>query len=302
MWRVLLILLMFLLMFGLVQVYVLARHAIRTDIQPKWAYTTVKSNILSHVKTTISHQPGNTTHINGYPRILHHVFYGIDKIQPKWVSARRTCVQHSPGFVHMYWNESAVEEFLKGHYAWFLPVYYSYTYPVQKFDAVRYLLLYHYGGVYLDMDVICRVSLSSVIRSFPLDSQVILQEVDPSGYATNSILFSHARHGFFHYLMHHLEESHQQYFFPYMTIMFSTGPGFFSNSYYNYEHMVQTSTSEGTDRNGGSTASPAQSQSGVYFIPRQFNQKLFYEMGLMASVGCSIYSLHLSPFAKLCDK
>jgi mannosyltransferase OCH1-like enzyme len=37
-------------------------------------------------------------------------------------------------------------------YPWFLDTYDGYPYPVQRTDAIRYFLIRHFGGVYIDLD------------------------------------------------------------------------------------------------------------------------------------------------------
>ena len=48
--------------------------------------------------------------------------------------------------------------FLKQHYPWFLPTYDGYTQEMMRIDAIRYFLMFHYGGIYLDIDMSCKVS------------------------------------------------------------------------------------------------------------------------------------------------
>lgn len=50
------------------------------------------------------------------------------------------------------WTEKTSRDFIEANYAWFLRTYDGYRYPVQRVDAVRYFLLLHYGGIYLDLD------------------------------------------------------------------------------------------------------------------------------------------------------
>lgn len=37
-------------------------------------------------------------------------------------------------------------------YPWFLDTFDGYPFPIQRADAIRYFVLAHYGGVYLDLD------------------------------------------------------------------------------------------------------------------------------------------------------
>lgn len=45
------------------------------------------------------------------------------------------------------------------HYPWFLPTFLAYPYSIQRVDAIRYFLLYHHGGIYIDLDMGCRARL-----------------------------------------------------------------------------------------------------------------------------------------------
>ncbi len=43
-------------------------------------------------------------------------------------------------------------DFIEKEYSWFLETYDNFKFPVQKVDALRYLLMRHYGGIYIDLD------------------------------------------------------------------------------------------------------------------------------------------------------
>lgn len=66
------------------------------------------------------------------------------------------------------WTERASRDFIETEYPWFLRTYDGYRYPVQRVDAVRYFLLLHYGGIYMDLDNVRRYpSLSAACACFP---------------------------------------------------------------------------------------------------------------------------------------
>jgi len=37
-------------------------------------------------------------------------------------------------------------------YPWFLETFDGYVYPIQRADAIRYFVLYYFGGIYIDLD------------------------------------------------------------------------------------------------------------------------------------------------------
>lgn len=42
--------------------------------------------------------------------------------------------------------------FLEDEFPWFVSTYDGYKFPIQRVDVMRYFLIRHYGGIYLDMD------------------------------------------------------------------------------------------------------------------------------------------------------
>ena len=57
------------------------------------------------------------------------------------------------GFEVKLWTDDDNRAFLLKHYPWFVPRYDSYPKPIQRADAVRPFYLYHYGGIYSDLDI-----------------------------------------------------------------------------------------------------------------------------------------------------
>lgn len=44
-------------------------------------------------------------------------------------------------------------------YPWFLETFDSYPYPIQRADAIRYFVLHHFGGIYIDLDDVRALAL-----------------------------------------------------------------------------------------------------------------------------------------------
>ena len=57
----------------------------------------------------------------------------------------RSCVDLHPGYEYMLWTDAASEQFIAQHFPWFLATYRAYPYVIQRVDAIRYFILYHYG-------------------------------------------------------------------------------------------------------------------------------------------------------------
>jgi len=63
------------------------------------------------------------------------------------------CWEMHPEWKYIFWTDKSARDFIATEYSWFLEIFDSYEYPIQRADAIRYFALYHYGGVYADMDL-----------------------------------------------------------------------------------------------------------------------------------------------------
>lgn len=125
----------------------------------------------------------------------------------------------------MLWTDASSREFIAEHYSWFLPVFDSYPYAIQRADAIRYFVLHYYGGVYMDLDIGCRRRLDPLLRF-----EVILPVTRPVG-VSNDLIFAAKGHPFMDQVIHNLVTFNHRYLTHYPTVMFSTGPMFVSASY-----------------------------------------------------------------------
>ncbi|KAK3949926.1 hypothetical protein QBC32DRAFT_265709 [Pseudoneurospora amorphoporcata] len=142
------------------------------------------------------------------PKIIHQIFHNWkdpanETLPSDWDAQRRTCVESNPHWEHRLWTPRTSLSFLTTHYPTFLPSYLSYPHPVQRVDALRYFLLYHYGGIYLDLDNGClpssvSMSMSSTVSDSldPLVGYPLWITDGGRGALSNNILGARARHPF----------------------------------------------------------------------------------------------------------
>ncbi len=103
------------------------------------------------------------------PKIIHQTYISIDKLKldkPEWDTLSQECKEINSEFQYMFWNDDDIDKFVSDNFNWFLPTFNSFQYKIQKIDAVRYMILYTYGGLYLDMDIKCLKSFSPLFETF----------------------------------------------------------------------------------------------------------------------------------------
>jgi hypothetical protein len=130
-----------------------------------------------------------------------------------------------PEYEYMLWTDASSREFIAQHYRWFLDTFDSYPHPIQRADAIRYFVLHHYGGVYIDLDIGCLRRVDPLLI-FP----VILPRTIPVG-VSNDLMFAEKAHPFMAQTIHNLITFDHNWILNYPTVMFSTGPMFLSAQY-----------------------------------------------------------------------
>ena len=125
----------------------------------------------------------------------------------------------------MLWTDASSREFIAKHYSWFLDTFDNYSYPIQRADAIRYFVLYHFGGIYIDLDIGCLRPVDPLLI-YP----VILPKTIPVG-VSNDLMFAEKHHALLEQTIHNLVNFDHSWVLNYPTVMFSTGPMFLSAQY-----------------------------------------------------------------------
>jgi mannosyltransferase OCH1-like enzyme len=190
------------------------------------------------LNSSVAHgqQPSEFDYTSAYPetkipRTLHYIFFenlyptheGPKAVPLSGTRSPTLCRRHNPDYEIRIWNATSAREFFTKEYPWFLPTYDGYHYPIQRIDALKYFVLYHYGGVYLDLDVACRRSLDPLL-AFP----AWFPKASPLG-VNNDLMASAARHPLLEKMTKGLVTHDWNLLFPYLTIFWTTGPRFTSD-------------------------------------------------------------------------
>ena len=145
------------------------------------------------------------------PHILHQTWKS-KKLPRSLARFRQSWLNTHPGWEHRLWTDEDNRAFLQKYYAWFLPVYDGYDKTIMRVDAIRYFFLYHFGGVYADLDLECLRPIEPLLEN----KQVIIgceppeHLTDYEGVGGNSRILCNAfmasvpKHGFWEYVIHAL--------------------------------------------------------------------------------------------------
>lgn len=165
------------------------------------------------------------------PRTIHYIWFKnlyeshaeTTEIPSIGSKSPEICQNHNPQYEIQVWNATTAREFLTKEYKWFLPTFDGYRYPIQRVDALKYFVLWHYGGIYMDLDIACRRPLDPLL-AFP----AWFPEASPLG-VNNDLMASAPRHPMFRRMTEGLVTHNWNLLFPYLTIFWTTGPQFTSD-------------------------------------------------------------------------
>lgn len=159
------------------------------------------------------------------PPILHHIALGTtrDQWRPAWEEALQSCVDLHPDWETRLWTDEDAVPFIEEKFPELKEMWDTYPYPIERIDALRYMILYEYGGAILDLDMRCRRSLGP-LRRFSF----VAPEAHPTGFSI-SFLMTSKHNAFVGEILRNLPVYNKRWFgLPYAAVMFSTGGHFAS--------------------------------------------------------------------------
>lgn len=75
------------------------------------------------------------------------------KVPHHWLESPRSIRKHCPNWQYVLMTDEDNEHFVRSMFPDFWPYYQAFPYNIQRVDALRYMWLYIYGGVYMDLDL-----------------------------------------------------------------------------------------------------------------------------------------------------
>ena len=181
------------------------------------------------------------------PKIVHQVWFdyshpdntGVEFPANVVVEWRDNCRRLNPDFEFKVWSFSEAEALIQAKYQFMWETWKAMEpWWIKQADTIRYLVLYEFGGIYMDMDMSCEGSLDSIIDDTSL---AIHHGCARNGeYAHNSIMASAPGHWFwpntFIEIINHVQDS----------VLSATGPHMLIRTVYRvFGSKAETITEEG---------------------------------------------------------
>ncbi|DAA79343.1 TPA_exp: putative Glycosyl transferase [Trichophyton benhamiae CBS 112371] len=197
------------------------------------------------------------------PKIIHQT-YKNESIPEIWVGPRNGCIEMHPDYEYILWTDKKSRDFIAEHYPWFLTTFDNYPFPIQRADSIRYFILAHYGGTYIDLDDKRKkkkkkkkkkaTKTNNIKKKNAIGANAVrymqgcnrrldpllsypawVRRTAPTGIS-NDAMGSVPNHPFFLRVIKSLQAYDRAWVLPYITVMYSTGPLFLSVIWKEYKN------------------------------------------------------------------
>jgi mannosyltransferase OCH1-like enzyme len=161
----------------------------------------------------------------GFPKIIHQCFGLWDPEIPKEIQKRIDIWKRlHPDYKYILWDKKKCRDLIKNHFDWFLTIYDKYPYMIQRADAVRYFILFKYGGVYSDIDLEPVKTITPLLEKHK-NKKCIMYRSPNSDMLTNDFMISKPKNIFWKKVWYYLiMNSNFNSSSKHLTVMNSTGP------------------------------------------------------------------------------
>lgn len=101
------------------------------------------------------------------PKIIHQVWEGAtEPVMPERLRIlSESWREKNPSWEYRLWHQADMEELVKQDFPDFEETYFNLEHNVQRWDAIRYMILYQYGGLYADLDTECLEPIDKMLQN-----------------------------------------------------------------------------------------------------------------------------------------
>ena len=190
-------------------------------------------------------QTGSAGETGKIPLLIHQVYEDMNGPSEALLTISASWKKYHPVYEYRFWNKESMEDFLHVDFPEFLPVYRNYPYNVQRWDAIRYLLLYRFGGLYADMDYECFAPLDVLLQDaaccMGLEPHIHAMRLNKPFLVGNALMATVPAHPYFKMLIEDMMENQHTFFSQSRVsqILESTGPCLTTRIYNLYQDKEQ---------------------------------------------------------------
>jgi len=98
-----------------------------------------------------------------------------DQIPGKYYNDVESVIKKNSDYKYLFFTDKNIDDFLMNNYSNYYSSYKKLPLKIQQIDYFRYIVIYHYGGFYFDLDIFCHESFNDLLKYncvFPVDTNL----------------------------------------------------------------------------------------------------------------------------------
>jgi len=147
---------------------------------------------------------------------IHQIFFNIGKGELKDIKPFYKCYKHNKAYCkkntikYKLWSRKQIEKLLeKPKNKEFKKVYYDFDQDIMRIDFGRYLIMWNYGGIYIDLDI-CIIKNKSIKPLFDKDYFFVRWNDDKRKLPYNAVLGTQKENPLYKDILDHSKESYYE--------------------------------------------------------------------------------------------
>lgn len=174
-------------------------------------------------------------HVGKIPKIIHQT-WKHNVIPENWIMSPVNWKRLHGDWLWLLWTDDDIREYIRTFHPDYVGLFNGFKYGIQMADAIRYFILYDFGGIYSDLDVVPKKNLAEYFTS-NLDMYLVMS---PNlNYFSNFFMVSAPRQPLWRYVWKAMAEELPSWVVgKHMEVMYSTGPAMFNKQVMNYNQIV----------------------------------------------------------------
>jgi mannosyltransferase OCH1-like enzyme len=162
------------------------------------------------------------------PHIIHQTYKDLESIPEHWKESHEEWKRLHPNSQYKFWSDLDIENFVKTEFPDFYSTFSKFEYHIQKVDAVRYMILYKYGGIYSDLDLIPNTNVFEKLGNGDL---FLTHSANITDMFTNMFMASQKHHPFWLEVIEEMKNKEKFYHIgKHLKVMNTTGPSMLSRT------------------------------------------------------------------------
>jgi len=176
------------------------------------------------------------------PKIIHQLFESSEKLPEYLKKLSESWIKYNPDWKYMFWAKKDMDSILQEDFPDFIETYRAFPYNIQRWDAMRYLILCKYGGLYVDIDYECFNSINGILKErelyFGLEPEAHAKKFNKDFLLGNAFIASVPKHPFWRFVIQYLTKLKPNDYKEQgkvIQILETTGPFMINKIFDNYE-------------------------------------------------------------------